>query len=154
MQKIKASELPKIIKQVNKEPRHKHPHGSVKRGFREDLGIFVASSWEANFARYLNFLLERDPTICDWQYEPDTFEFPIKHGITRYTPDFKVYYLGSIVYYEVKGWMNAPSKTKLNRMRKYYPDVKLFVIDREQYTAIGKWRHLIPGWESDGVFKD
>ncbi len=120
----------------------------AKSGFRADLGLYVRSRWEANYARYLNWLKAKGH-ITGWAYEPDTFWFEaIKRGTRSYTPDFKVTENdGRVVYHEVKGWMDAKSATKLKRMAKYYPDVAIVVIDRASYNAIRKWRQLIPDWE-------
>lgn len=99
-------------------------------GTREDLGLFLRSKWEANYARYLNWLVEKKQ-IVKWEYEVDTFWFEkIKTGTRRYTPDFKIFNNdGSVVYHEVKGWMDPVSKTKLKRMAKYHPEVKIVIID-------------------------
>ena len=58
--------------------------------------------------------------ILKWEYEPETFWFEkIKRGVRTYTPDFKVTEKdGSIIFHEVKGYMDARSKTKLKRMKK------------------------------------
>lgn len=132
-------------------PNIRYPERSRPRsrgGKRESLGgLYVRSSWEANYALYLNLLIERGE-ILKWEYEPDTFEFPVKRGNRFYTPDFKVTEKdGRIVYHEVKGWMDGPSKTRLKRMAKHYPHVKVIVIGEEEYKAIKKWAGLIPGWE-------
>ncbi|MCV6900732.1 DUF1064 domain-containing protein, partial [Escherichia coli] len=87
---------------------------------------FFRSSWEANYARYLNWLIAQGE-IAKWEFECQTFVF---HGITRgvisYTPDFKVYSKdGSHEWHEVKGWMDAKSKAKLKRMAKFYPAEKV-----------------------------
>lgn len=119
-------------------------------GKREDLdGLYVRSAWEANYCRYLNWLIEQGE-ITNWEFEPDTFEFKnIKRGTRFYTPDFKITNPdGSIEYHEIKGWMNQKSRTKLKRMAKYYPDVKVIVIDSEAYHALAKdVRGFIPNWE-------
>ena len=121
-----------------------------KIGKREDLdNQFFRSSWEANYARYLNWLLSIDE-IQSWDYEPDTFEFhEIKRGTRFYTPDFKVTENnGQVIYHEVKGWMDPKSKTKLKRMAKYYPDVKLILIDKDAYYALARdVSSFIPNWE-------
>jgi predicted nuclease of restriction endonuclease-like RecB superfamily len=106
--------------------------------------------WEANYARYLNWLVEQNQ-IRGWEFEAEVFVF---HGVTRgahtYRPDFKVQEVdGRIVYHEVKGWMDGPSKTRLKRMKKYYPEVEVIVIGEGEYKAIAKWcKALIPEWES------
>jgi len=116
-------------------------------GIRKDLGIYVRSSWEANFARYLNWMKERNE-IKKWEYEADTFDFPIKRGVRFYTPDFKVWENdGSIVYYEVKGWMTQRGATAIKRFRKYYPKEKLILIEKKEYYAISKWKSLFLNWE-------
>jgi hypothetical protein len=117
-----------------------NPFVKAQRGRRPDLGnIFFRSKWEANVARYLTFI------GCRWEYETKTFEFPIKHGITRYKPDFHLLDQGE--YWEVKGYLDAPSKTKLKRMAKYFPDVKVRLITKTEYNEFKKWARLIPGWE-------
>lgn len=120
-----------------------------KGGTRSDLGIYVRSSWEANVARYLNFLIKQK-TIFKWEYEPDTFWFEnIKRGTRSYTPDFKIWDTedGDPYYWEVKGYMDAKSKTKLKRMAKYHPDVKVVVIGKDEYNDIKKNKALIKNWE-------
>jgi hypothetical protein len=119
-------------------------------GTRDDLGFYVRSAWEANYARYLKWL-ESLGNIDHWEYEPETFEFVgIKRGNCFYTPDFKVYNSdGTVEYHEVKGWMDQNSKVKLKRMAKYYPTVKIVVIDSEQYYAIARVvRNIVPNWET------
>jgi len=117
-------------------------------GHREDLGIYVRSRWEANFARYLNWLQEHGH-IRGWTYEPREWEFPVKRGTRFYLVDFEVYEKnGSTTYYEVKGWMDPKSRTALDRMARYYPEVQIAVIDRAAYRDIEhKVARLIEGWE-------
>lgn len=129
------------------------PRITTKRsngGKRADLnGRYFRSSWEANYARYLNWLVSIG-TIARWEYEVDTFEFKtIKRGTRFYTPDFKVHHHdGTTEYHEVKGWMDRKSATKLKRMAKYYPGVKIIVIDKKQYRAIAaKISTTVPNWE-------
>ena len=128
-----------------------NPYTHVKQGRRADLGDqFFRSSWEANFARYLN-LLQANGNIHHWQYEPDTFWFDgIKRGTRSYTPDFAVWDTEDAepYFYEVKGWMDAKSKTKLKRMAKYYPKVKIIVFGKKEYNDIRKkLSAVIPHWE-------
>jgi hypothetical protein len=99
--------------------------------------IFFRSLWESNYALYLDFLIKQNK-ILKWEYESETFWFlEIKRGVRSYKPDFKVYNIdGSIVYHEVKGYMDNKSKTKLNRMRIYYPNIKIELICQKEYKAI------------------
>lgn len=121
-------------------------------GRRDDLGgRYFRSSWEANWARYLNWL-KSIGEIVDWEYESETFEFKtIKRGNRFYTPDFKIANKdGSIQYDEVKGYMDAKSRTKLRRMEKYYPKVKIVLVDEDAYYAVAKQvRNFIPNWERE-----
>lgn len=121
-----------------------------KQGKRPDVGnLYFRSSWEANYARYLNFLIAHKK-VYKWQYEPDTFWFEeIKRGVRSYLPDFKIWDTETAepYYVEVKGWMDAKSKTKLNRMRIYYPDIKVIVFGATEYKELSKSKALIPGWE-------
>ena len=121
-----------------------------RSGRREDLdGLYVRSSWEANYARYSNWLIEQDE-ITSWEYEPDTFEFEaIKRGTRFYTPDFKIVNNdGSVEYHEIKGWMDPKSRTKLKRMAKYHPNIKVVLIDSGGYHAIARQiKNFIPRWE-------
>lgn len=111
--------------------------------------IYARSGWEANYARFLQ--LQKDSAqISEWQHEPDTFWFDgIKRGVRSYLPDFKVTTLsGDIEYHEVKGWMDSKSKTKIKRMKKYHPTVKLVVIDASSYRKLAsKVKHVVTGWE-------
>jgi hypothetical protein len=125
-------------------------YSRARRGRRDDLrGIFFRSSWEANYARFLEWQKQRG-LIADWEYEPETFWFEkIRRGVRSYTPDFRVTEnTGSRYYVEVKGWMDAKSKTKLKRMAKYHPAVDLRVIDAKAYREIDrKLGGAIPNWE-------
>ena len=113
--------------------------GNVERGWYNINGknMFFRSCWEANYSIYLNFLVKQKQ-ILKWEYESDVFVFePIKFGTRSYKPDFKVFDLdGSITYHEVKGRLDARSKTKIKRMAKYYPNVKLIIIDQYVYKDI------------------
>lgn len=121
-----------------------------RQGKRTDLdGLYVRSAWEANYARFLNWLISIGQ-IKNWEYEVDTFEFyAIKRGSRFYTPDFKITNNDdTIEYHEVKGWMDQKSQTKLTRMKKYYPKIKLVLIDKDAYRAIEKdVKRFIIFWE-------
>lgn len=135
-----------IFKGQNAEKTHTRARG----GRREDLGNrYFRSSWEANWARYLNWLIQIGE-IRSWEYEIDTFEFSrIKRGNRTYTPDFKITNSnGSTEYHEVKGYMDKSSKTKLDRMARYYPNIRVILIDEPAYKAIAsQFKRSLPGWE-------
>ena len=86
-----------------------------KGGFREDLNCSFRSRWEANMARYWNYI------NVAWYYELGEFEFKtIKRGNRFYKPDF--YLPKTDRYVEIKGYLTPSDKTKLRRFKKYYPD--------------------------------
>lgn len=87
-----------------------------KQEWREIDGrrIFFRSRWEYRYALYLQLLKSRGE-IKDWQHEPKTFWFDgIKRGTNNYKPDFLVTHKNDAEeWIEVKGFMDAKSKTKL-----------------------------------------
>jgi hypothetical protein len=144
----------------NMARRQAEPESSLRRGYsrgsqgrRADFGgLFFRSSWEANYARYLNYLVSIGK-ICRWEFEPDTFWFEaIRRGVRSYLPDFKVWNTpGADPYYvEVKGWMDAKSKTKLKRMAKYYPHVRVDVVGANAYKILCARHGNLPFWERPG----
>lgn len=113
--------------------------------------IFFRSKWEINYAYYLEWLKDRGE-IISWEFEPETFFFEgIRQGHTSYLPDFKVHYPdGTHQWHEVKGFLDAGSKTKLSRFAKFFPDEKLVLVDSEAYTQLkNKLSSIIPGWKYD-----
>lgn len=134
----------------NPSMQGENAYSRCKRGRREDLNnVFFRSGWEANYARYLNFLKEQGE-IAEWEYEPLTFVFHGEiRGVISYLPDFRVTANdGTQVYHEVKGWMTSKDRTKLARMKKHYPAVVVRLVDEATYKALAKQcAGLIPHWE-------
>jgi predicted transcriptional regulator len=128
---------------LNSAMNRENPYSRARGGKREDLNnIYFRSSWEANMARYYNFV------GIEWEFEPKTFVFTnITRGSVSYTPDF--YLPKEDRWVEVKGWMDSKSKTKLKRFQKQYPDeyAKLEIITGKEYKEFAKYKRLIPGWE-------
>jgi len=114
---------------------------NVQRGDYNINGktIYFRSKWEANYALYLDWL-KKQGMIKDWKFEAKTFVFDkVEFGTRRYIPDFQVFTnKGEIEYHEVKGFMQKKDKTKIRRMEKYYPEVKLLLIDKDFYNDIKK----------------
>ena len=111
---------------------------------------YFRSRWEANYARYLEFLKVQNQ-ISDWEHEPEVFWFEgIKRGCVSYLPDFRVTELnGTFTYHEVKGWMDDRSKTKIKRMAIYHPSVILKIIDAKWFKNNNKTlTAIIYGWET------
>lgn len=124
----------------------------ISQGWREIGGkrCYFRSLWEANYARYLEWLKAND-AIADWEHEPHTFWFDaIKRGVRSYKPDYKVTEKdGSHWWAEVKGYMDPRSNTKLKRMAKYHPKEDVRVIDKTWFSKNNaKMRSLIAGWET------
>ncbi len=95
-----------------------------KVGMRDDLGIFLRSSWEANMMRLFKSGLTK---FNSPEYEPTTFSFTQwekpRGSALSYTPDFKVKKGKREFYVEVKGnWLRGPDRVKLKRFKKHYPE--------------------------------
>lgn len=119
-------------------------------GRRPDLdNRYFRSRWEANYARYLNGQVARG-AVAGWEYESKTFWFEsIRRGTRSYTPDFKVLYRDRYEWHEVKGWMDPKSATRLKRMRRFYPDETIVLIDQRWFAAAvrGGLAGTIRHWE-------
>lgn len=128
----------------------------ARGGVREDIGeIYFRSSWEANYARYLNKLISLG-VVVSWEYEPETFWFEaIRRGTRSYRPDFRVFYKDDPKpeYIEIKGWVVAKDRTKWRRMKKYHPHIKLVVVGQKEYEKIKReWSSSIRNWETGKTF--
>ena len=91
--------------------------------------IYFRSSWEYYYSIFLE-KLKLEKKIIDWKHEPKTFWFEgIKRGVRSYLPDFCVTHLdGSEEWAEVKGFFDCKSRTKMKRMAKYHPNVKIRLV--------------------------
>lgn len=101
--------------------------------------VYFRSKWEANISLYLDWLIKQKE-IKDWEYETEIYRFEgLTKGSTTYRIDFKVW-LNDKVFeiWEVKGFMTPQAKTKLKRMKKYFPDVKVVLVDGKAYGEIVK----------------
>lgn len=128
-------------------------YSRCRSGRREDLGkTFFRSSWEANYARYLNLLLKIG-AIEKWDYEPETFWFSdVLRGTNSYKPDFRIKHKGNTIleYIEIKGWITPKDRTKWRRMAKYHPKINLTIVAEKEYRSLAqKWSSAIPQWETD-----
>jgi hypothetical protein len=126
------------------------PQRTVWKGWYEIDGkrMYLKSRWEKRYCLYLSFMKKHDH-IVDYWYEPDTFWFDgIKRGTNNYKPDFKVQFpSGKMEYFEVKGYMDAKSKTKIKRMAKYHPNVVLRVIDKDWFKNGARMlKNVLPDW--------
>lgn len=122
-----------------------------KAGWREIGGrrTYFRSKWEANYARYLEFLKTHNQ-ILEWEHEAEVFWFNgIKRGCVSYLPDFRVTEINNtLTYHEVKGWMDERSKTKIKRMKIYHPNVVLKIIDAKWFKENNRTlTSIIYNWE-------
>lgn len=81
-------------------------------------GTKFRSSWEVRFAKAL------DRRGIKWKYECRAFDL----GHRTYTPDFYTPHDGA--YWEVKGWLNADSRDKIDSFRRLHPEVPLVVVTK------------------------
>ncbi len=125
--------------QANGKLRSRYSRGRMGTYDINGVNYFFRSLWEVNYALYLDFLIKQKQ-ILSWKYESTTFWFEaIRRGVRSYKPDFEVELNnGEIEFHEVKGWMDSKSKTKLKRMAKYHPNIKIVLIDKKPYMEILK----------------
>lgn len=138
-------------KQRSRANRGRFGGRGAKVGKRPDLGgMFFRSGWEANYARYLNALVDAGD-VDRWEYEPQVFYFPVKRGNKAYLPDFRVWFPdGSYEWHEVKGYMDDASRLKLKRFALHHPaeSMRLKLIDKPVYRLLeAEQAHRIEGWE-------
>jgi len=111
-----------------------------KGGFRADLGHYVRSSWEADFARILKYY------NVGYTYEPQTFELIKPNGeIMHYTPDF--YVESQNTFYEIKGWFHDEDKEKLDLFQTQYPQHHLVLINTTKFAEFALQYKSLINWE-------
>lgn len=123
------------LKEMYKDRKVGIRAGAGIAGFRGDIGHFVRSRWEANFARILKF------NSIKYTYEPKKLFL----GNCFYTPDF---YLSDFdVYIEIIGYLSPEKEYKLRQISGLYPKFSLFILDEEGYRMLeGKYKTLV-NWE-------
>lgn len=131
---------PEQIKKMSIASRKKLKNQNVfsfsKKGIRDDLNCFFRSTWEANYARYLNFIGEK------WAYESKTYE--LGEGIS-YTPDF---ILENGTHIEIKGWLTEKGLKKLNLFQNQYPFINFIFVGKKEYIEIkAQYQFIIANWE-------
>jgi len=97
----------------------------VRGGVRPDLGVYMRSTWEANFARVLNFL------GIKWEYESETFTVFVDGKAVSYTPDFYLPEYGGWV--EVKGRWIGDAKKKFEA---FAVDHQIVILGLRFYTLM------------------
>jgi hypothetical protein len=129
---VHISQLPQEVKDRLglKDPQHKQFWAIV--GTKDP--IYFRSSWEYYYAIFLE-KLKQEGKIVDWKHEPKCFWFEsIKRGVRSYLPDFCVLHLnGTEEWVETKGYFDSKSQTKMKRMAKYYPQIKIRLVGSEWF---------------------
>jgi len=119
-------------------------------GWRDIGGVrkYYRSKWEANYARFLESQ-KNNGDIKNWSHESHTFWFyNIKRGVRSYLPDFEVELNdGTNEYREVKGYYTRRTITIFRRMKKYYPNTTVKIIDGEWFKNNKNLKFFISGWE-------
>lgn len=114
-----------------------------KRGYREDIGISVRSSWEADYIRVLNHLGVR------WEYEPKTFELVFPDGSKHtYTPDFYLPEQGEWV--EVKGYMRDVDALKIRLLEEQH-GICAKIVDKTKMAEFEMKYSTLENWECPNI---
>lgn len=130
----------------------KREKASWKSGWREINGVkyYFRSRWEANYAHYLESC-RVSGVIKKWEHEPHLFVFEaVDTKYKTYLPDFRVTMTdNSVEYHEVKGWFDERSRTKIEYMGLYFPEVCLKVFSGDWFSKkTPKLEKLVPNWEN------
>lgn len=129
---VHISQLPQEVKDRLglKDPNHKQFWATIGN----KPPIYFRSSWEYYYAIFLQ-KLEQEGKIITWKHEPKTFWFEgIKRGVRSYLPDFCITHLnGQEEWSEVKGYLDTKSQTKMKRMAKYYPHIKIRLVGSDWF---------------------
>ena len=128
------NEIPKEVRETLGLTVPQHKQFWARIGEKDP--IFFRSSWEYYYAIFLE-KLRQEKKIIDWKHEPKVFWFEgIKRGVRSYLPDFCVIHLNNTEEWcEVKGYFDSKSQTKMKRMAKYYPNVKIRLVDASWFKV-------------------
>jgi hypothetical protein len=126
------SQLPQSVK--DKLGLKNTPYKQFWATIGDKQPIYFRSSWEYYYAIFLE-KLKQQKKIKDYFHEPKCFWFEdIKRGVRSYLPDFLIIHLdGSEEWVETKGLMCNKSITKMKRMAKYYPNVKIRLVGSDWF---------------------
>jgi len=112
------------------------------QGVRKDIGHYVRSTLEANYARCLQY------DKVKYLYEPKSFLLTIDNRELNYWPDF--YLTETDEYVELKNY-KRPGVDKVELMRLQYPKVNVRIIyqNSDEWQQIEKkYSQLIELWET------
>lgn len=127
------------------------PIPQSKGGKRPDLNMYFRSTWEANYARILNY------ENADWSYESQRFSLLDNLGdiVAVYTPDFF-----TDKWIEIKGHAKAADdwdcecsrcdrdKLKMLLFSEQYSNEEIEIIGKKEYRSLCvKYASVISNWE-------
>ena len=149
---------PAVRKKISDTLKKKYADGMpippAKGGFRADLGFYLRSRWEANYARVLNF--EEIP----FEYEKKRFTLygPNKEILETYVPDFWIEIRDTFI--EIKGHADSRNqwscdclrcqrdKRKIAAFKSQFPNIKLEIFGKEEYKGMALlYNDIVPDWE-------
>lgn len=108
--------------------------------YREDLGMSVRSSWEANIIRVFKYF------GFNITYEEIVFE--LSNG-RIYTPDLFIHETGEVI--EIKGRKFPRDMQRIMQFRADFPTFPFEIIDKKKYLGyFREFKQIIPNWEGGG----
>lgn len=120
---------------------------------------WVASRMEANLWRLFCYQRDRLRMWREVTFQPAALDFTrprpalrlpeIRHGTTRYRPDFRlVDPEGAVVYVEARPYLDRLARIRLARARRYFPECGFRVITTREYQEFAQtWGRVIAEWE-------
>ena len=122
-------------------------YSRCKGGYRQDIGHYVRSGWEADICRIFNHL------GAEYDYESFSIQLDDKGVPVTWVIDFvdhdKILSHSGLI--EVKGWWDPKSKNKVKLLKKQRPatyNKVTFIGVKEMRQLIRKYSSIIPNWES------
>lgn len=107
--------------------------------YKEDLGKTFKTSWDADFARILNYL------DINWEYKVKKYDI----GGKLYTPSFL---LKNNILVDLNEYWNT-DKANIKYFRARYKDYKIFTIDPDMMITLAKiFSDKISRWESKRIY--
>lgn len=136
----------RAISKSNKGKTKKGGYSRCRGGFRDDLGHYVRSGWEADVCRI--FLHHNMP----YDYEAYTVRLKDGKDDLYWSIDFvdPTHFLSEGLI-EVKGWWDEKSKKKKRLLRKQRPELYnsiTFIEFKQMKEFIKKYSSVIDNWES------
>lgn len=153
----KAHMTPEIRLKISQTLKQKYAQGmkipQARGNKRADLGMYFRSTWEANYARTLNY------QNITWSYEQESFPLVDSNEemVAVYTPDF---FLPDDKLIEIKGhavaaddWECNCSRCERDKMKmllfaEQYPERDIDIIGKKEYTNIcATYARIVDNWE-------